>query len=266
MAKLKALLHLPLLALGLLSAPVLHAQKPATDADQNAAQAQAILGQMIKALGGDAWLNLKNEYREGRSASFYQGKPTGATVEYYEYHSWPTGDRIEFTKHHDVVQIYKGGQAWEITYRGLKPLPKDQLDEYLRRKQHSIETVVKLWLKDPRTILIYEGQHLAARHNSDKVTVISPENDSVTLYLDVQTHLPLKKTYQWRNPVYKDFDSESEEYDNYRSVDGFPTPFTVTRFKNDDMVNQKFLIRANYNLQLPADLFDEKAAEKRIKK
>lgn len=265
-ANIKSLLNVSLLALALACAPARQAQQPEADADKNAVHARAVLNQMIEALGGNAWLNLKNEYREGRAAAFYQGKPTGGTIEYYEYHSWKNGDRIEFTKHHDVVQIYKGDQGWEITYRGLKPLPKDQLDEFLRRKNHSIESAVKLWLKDPRSILIYDGQHLAARHNADKVTIISPENDSVTLYLDVQTHLPLKKTFQWRNPIYKDFDSESEEYDNYRPVDGIPTPFTVTRFKNDDMVSQKFLFRAQYNQAFPPDLFDEKAAENRLKK
>lgn len=242
------------------------AQTPSTDADKNAAQARAVLDEMVKALGGEAWLTLKNEHREGRAAAFYEGKPTGGTIEYYEFHVWPTGDRIEFTKHRDVVQIYKGDEAWEITYRGLKALPAEQHDDYVRRRNHSIETVVKVWLKDPRTILIYEGQHLAARHNADQVTVISPENESVTLFLDSQTHLPLKKSFQWRDPTYKDFNTESEEYDDYHTVDGIPTAFTVSRFKNGDLVSQKFLFRAKYNEELPADFFDEHAVERKIKK
>lgn len=256
-----------MLAMSVLAAA---AQKPAVDADKNAAQARVVLDQMVKALGGDAWLNLKCEHREGRAAAFYQGKPTGGTVEYFDYHVWGTGDRMEYTKHRDVVDIFKQNknqfEAWEITYRGLKPLPAEQTDEYQRRRRHSIETVVKVWLKDPQTILIFEGQHLAARHNADVVTVISPQNESETIYVDTQTHLPLKKTYQWRDAEYKDLDTESEEFDDYHTVDGIPTAFAVTRFKNDDMVSQRFLFRAKYNEELPADFFDEKVAEQRIKK
>jgi hypothetical protein len=66
------------------------------------------LDAMVKALGGDAWLNMQNREYQGRSAGFYHGKPSGATVEYWEIHQWPDHDRAEFTKHRDVVQIYNG--------------------------------------------------------------------------------------------------------------------------------------------------------------
>ena len=128
---------------------------------KNAQQARVALDAMVKALGGDAWLNMQNREYEGRTAAFYHGKPSGATAEYWEFHSWPDKDRIEFTKHRDVVQIYTGREGWEIIYSGKKPLPAEQVEDYLRRRDHSIETVIKQWLNDPKTILIYEGQQLA---------------------------------------------------------------------------------------------------------
>jgi hypothetical protein len=109
---------------------------------------------------------------------------------YFEFHQWPDHDRIEYTKHRDVVQFYVGRTGEEVTYKGKAPLPQDQVDDYLRRRDHSIETVVKTWLNDPETILIYEGQRLAERHLADQVTLISPDNDSVTIQTDTQTHLP----------------------------------------------------------------------------
>jgi hypothetical protein len=42
--------------------------------------------------------------------------------------------------------------------------------------------------------------------------------------MDVQTHLPLRRTFQWRDPVYKDKNLDAEEYDDYHTIDGFPTP------------------------------------------
>ena len=67
-----------------------------------------------------------------------------------EFHQWPDHDRIELTKHRDVVEFYLGREGWEVTYRGKKPMDKEILDDYLRRRDHSIETVVKVWLKDPK--------------------------------------------------------------------------------------------------------------------
>jgi hypothetical protein len=84
--------------------------------------------------------------------------------------------------------------------------------------------------------------------------------------MDVQTHLPLRRTFEWRDPVYKDKNLDAEEYDDYHVVDGFPTPFNVTRFLNEDMTRQQFLDHANYNQPLAADFWSVDAAERRIKK
>jgi hypothetical protein len=220
----------------------------------------------VQALGGQAWLKMKNQMRQGHVAAFYQGKPNAGTTKYWEFHAWPDRDRIEFTTHRDVVQFYLGRTGSEVTYKGKAPLPQDQVDDYLRRRDHSIETAVKLWLNDPKTILIYEGQHLAARHLADQVTLISPENEAITILMDTQTHLPLRRSFEWRDPVYKDKNVDAEEYDDYHTMDGFPTPFTITRFKNDDMTRQYFLDHVSYNQELPADFWSVDAAERRIKK
>ena len=33
--------------------------------------------------------------------------------------------------------------------------------------------------------------------------------------MDVQTHLPLRRSFQWRDPLYKDKNTDAEEYDDY---------------------------------------------------
>jgi hypothetical protein len=255
------------LALVLLAWP--HGIRTQTTEDagaKNAKQARAALDAMIQALGGQAWLNIKNMERDGHAAAFFHGTPDVGTTEYFEFHQWPDHDRIEFTKHRDVVQFYVGRTGQEVTYKGKAPLPQDQVDEYLRRRDHSIETVIKTWLNDPQTILIYEGQRLAERHLADQVTLISPQNEAVTIQMDTQTHLPLRRTYQWRDPVYKDKNLDSEEYADYHVMDGFPTAFTITRTKNDEMIREYFLVHVKYNQDLPGDFWDVGAAERRIKK
>ena len=255
------------LAIALLAWP--HGMQTQTADDmgaRNAKQARAVLDAMIQALGGPAWLSMKNMERQGQVAAFFHGRPDLGTMEYFEFHQWPDHDRIELTKHRDVVQFYVGRTGEEVTYRGKTPLPQDIVDDYLRRRDHSIETVVKTWLNDPKTILIYEGQRLAERHLADQVTLISPDNDSVTIQTDTQTHLPLRRTFQWRDPEYKDKNTDAEEYDDYHVMDGFPTPFTISRYKNDDEIRQYYIVHVKYNQDLPADFWSVDAAEHRIKK
>jgi len=235
-------------------------------ATKNADQAKAVLDAMVKALGGDAWLNMQNEMMQGHLAAFFHGQPNPGTTEFWDFHAWPDKDRIEYTKHRDVVQFYLGRAGWEVTYRGKKALPKDQVDDFLRRRDHSIETAVKVWMKDPRTILVYEGQRLAERHLAQQVTLISADNQAVTILSDAQTHLPLRRSFEWRDPVYHDKNLDAEEYDDYHLVDGFPTPFTITRFKNGEVERQLFLDKVEYNRQLAPEFWDVDAATRKIKK
>lgn len=255
--------------LTLLALAVPPATRPQTGTDQeakNAQQARQALDRMVQALGGQAWLDVKNQVREGFIGAFFHNQPNPGTTQFWECHEWPDHDRIEFTKHRDVVQFYLGRQGWEVTFRGKKEMQKDSLDDFLRRRDHSIETVIKVWLKDPNTILLYEGQRMASRHMAEQVTLISAQNESVTILIDTSTHLPLRRSFEWRDPVYKDKNVDAEEYDNYHTVDGLPTPLSITRFKNDEMTRQYYINKVQFNQQLPADFWDVNTANKHIKK
>lgn len=255
------------LAMLMLAWPLATQTQAADDAGaKNAQQARAALDAMVQALGGQAWLTMKNSMRQVTVAAFFHGKPSGGMGAFWEYHAWPDQDRIEFSKHSDVVQFFLGREGWVVNSSGKKALPKEQLDDYLRRRDHSIETVVKYWLSDPKTILVYEGQRLAERHLADQVTLISPQNEAVTIQMDTQTHLPLRRTFEWRDPVFKDKNIDAEEYDDYHTFDGFPTAFTITRFKNQEIIRQYFLVHVSYNQQLPPDFWSVDAAARRIKK
>jgi len=259
------------LALSLMALPLgMRAQAAADPGDdsgaKNAKQARAVLDAMVQALGGQAWLKIKNIERQGQVAAFFHGRPDLGTTMYFEFHQGPDHDRIEYTKHRDVVQFYVGRTGEEVTYKGKAALPQEQVDDFMRRRDHSIETVVKTWLDDPKTILIYEGQRLAERHLADQVTLISSSNDSVTIQTDTQTHLPLRRTFQWRDPEYKDKNTDAEEYDDYHVMEGFPTPFTISRYKNDDEIRQYYLLHVKYNQELSADFWSVDEAEKKIKK
>jgi hypothetical protein len=255
------------MAMILLAAPsTMWAQTASDDSQQNAKQARTALNAMVLALGGDAWLTMKNQVMQQRVAAYFHGQPSGGAAESWEYHAWPDRDRIEFSRHRDVVQFYLTRVGYEVTFKGKAPLPQEQVDDFLRRRDHSIETAIRLWLNDPKTILIYEGQRMVANRMADQVTLISAGNEAVTILTDAQTHLPLCRTFEWRDPVNKERDVDSEQYDDYHSIDGIPTPFTVSRFKNDDLIRQYLLVHVSYNQELPADIWSVDAAERRIKK
>ena len=252
---------LPVLLL-LACALSLSAQAPAGSTASNAGKARAALDAMVQALGGNRWLSVQNSYIEGSIAAFYESKPTGVNVRYWQW-TTPTEERIDLSdKSHDKfnwVQIYTDRQCWEITYQGKRAMAQDVCSAAIRRRDHSIQTAVRLWMKNPNTLLIYDGQSLSERHLADQVTLLDEGNDAITIQMDAETHLPLSCSWSWRDPVYHDKDTDTEEYAEYHLIDGIQTPFTITRLHNGDMVQQRFVLKAAYDVSLPPDGFNSDA-------
>ncbi len=220
-----------------------------------------LLDQMVLALGGPLWLNRSTLYREGHTASFFRGAPTGSVVDFWSFREFPVNgqpdvERIEYTKKRDVVHIWTRETGVEVTYKGKTTLPALQVDEELRRQKHSVEEVVRTWLKQPGVMVLAEGTTMVERRMADKVTVLSANNDAVTIELDVTTHLPLRRTFEWRNETFKDHDEDAEEYEDYHTVQGLPTAYSITRYHNGDMASQLFVKKVEYGRPMDAALFD----------
>ncbi len=230
------------------------ASVPADQQDQD--KAKALVDQMIKALGGDAYLNIQEVSQEGRTYSFHLGRPTSEGLLFWRFYQYPDKDRIELTKKRDVVEVFNGEKGAEITYKGVRPMDTKELTDYLRRRKYALDVVLREWLHQPGVALFYEGPTVADQQAVEKVTIMNAQNQAVTLFIDSNTHLPVKKSFSWRDPTDKERNVEEEGYDNYRPADGIMTPFVVTRYYNGEMSNQRFLNAVAYNKMVSASMFN----------
>ena len=266
------------IAIGLLTTQPLLSQArdiPSAAPTQTAGETQEqrghkLLDQMLEALGGDAWLNRKNVRELGHLARFFQGSPTGVVVDFSSTRQFanggrPDAERIGFItdksmilpgKKIDIVQIWINNAGHEVTYKGNTTLPKNQVDDYYRRQDHSIESIYRVWLKSPGVMVLDEGSTMVERRLTERVSILSANNDAVTLDIDVATHLPRRRTFEWRNTTFKDHDEDAEEYDDYHTIQGLPTALTITRYHNGDMASQTFLSKAEYDVDTPPGTFD----------
>jgi hypothetical protein len=251
------------------------APAPSAAAQTDTERGRQLIDQMVTALGGEAWLNRTTIQIDGRTSSFFHGEPNPYITEYHELRrlpapntavsALPEADRVGFLtergmiepgKKIDVVQIWTKGNGYEITYKGQTTLPKDQVEDYYRRSAHSIETVVHTWLKAPGVMVVSEGTIMVERRLANRVTVLTADNDAVTLDLDTTTHLPLRRTFRWRNPQFKDYDEDAETYDDYHTFQGLPTALTITRYHNGEIAGQRYLTKIVYNLPMDPSQFD----------
>jgi hypothetical protein len=226
------------------------------EAIQNSNKAKSIIEEGIKALGGDAYLTIRDREQQGRGYAFHHGRPSGAGGPIWTFFEFPDKERVEFTKERDIAQVFVGNKGYEITYKGPHPVEAKDLEDYLRRRHFSLDTVLRNWVNDPSVVLLYDGNAIAAEHPALRVTLVNSQNEAVSLFFDVDSHLPVKKSFEWRDPVDKQKNLEEEVYDNYKPVSGIMAPYSITRFFNGDMANQRFLNSVTINQALDPAMFD----------
>jgi hypothetical protein len=234
------------------------ASQEAPVAQENSAKAKALLDQAIQALGGDAYLHIQDMTQQGRTYSFHRGEATSTGVLFWRFVKYPDKERIELTKQRDVADVFNGVKGYEITFKGTAQLDSKILADYLRRRDHSLDLVLRKWINEPGVALFYEGSAIAADKPAEQVSIMNAKNDSVTLYIDSTTHLPLKKMFTWRDPTDNLLNKEEEIYDAYRPTQGIMTPYSLTRFYNGEMSNQRFLNNVTYNNSLNESMFEAK--------
>jgi hypothetical protein len=252
------------LMMGALSTALLEAQAPRVASVVNQRQAHAVLTATIEALGGAAWVSLRTSREHVRIASYFQGSPTGEVADAVISREHPTKERIDLDKG-KVVQIFYGASGWEVTYKGKKDLPEEKIEDHARWQKHSLRRVLGRWLGDPATVILDDGPEQVERHAAEKFILMHATDDAVTLDIDAQSHMPLRLSFEWRDPRFHDKDVDTVEFDNYHRIDGIATPFTVTRTHNGETVQQTFLLQEEYNLELPPNLFDPDYAAAHLK-
>jgi hypothetical protein len=241
----------------------------------NARKARAVLDQTVQALGGEPYLTYENRLEEGRYYPLYHGRTESTGIAYRYYVQYPDKDRFEVlgakaihiipgqidiggvkSNKADLVLIHNGDKGYETTYKGTAAQDKLELENYLRRRGHSLEWIFRKWVRDPNVALFYDGQAVVNGKETEGVTLLNNQNDSVSVYLDLNSHYPVKISYSWRDPKDKQKDVEEEIYDGYKLVQGIWTAHSVTRYFNGETSQQRFINTASYNLKLPDSMFE----------
>jgi hypothetical protein len=230
------------------------------EAQGNQQKARAVLDKMIATMGGQNYLTVQDSYSEGRYGRFHNEQQVGG-AEFFRYWEWPDKDRWELTKQRDVIQLFLGDTAWEVTYRGaheMDPKKDDSVRLALIRRHYALENILRTWLNAPGTALFDEGQSLTEARMTERITVINAQNEAATILVSTDTHLPVARTFTIRDPQSHDRDTETEIYDNWRLVQGINTPYSTAIKRNGEMIRQQFLSSITYNNHPPENIFSPK--------
>jgi hypothetical protein len=226
--------------------------------DQTVKKARNLLTQMIEAMGGQSYMDIRTVEQTGLSYSFYNGKPDSLGTEFYRIVKFPDKERVELTKKRDVIYIENGDNGYEVSYKGTTLQDPKTWHDYVRRRNFSIDTLLREWLKQPGTQIYYEGTAIAEQRMADVVSIVNAKNQSASISIDQVTHLPIKKTFVYRDPLDHQKDEEGEIYGNWRMEGGLNTPHSIVRTHNRDYTNQRFIKTVTFNVPAADSLFDAK--------
>ena len=143
----------------------------------NARKARAVLDETILTLGGDWYLTYQSKEETGRYYPLYHGRTTSTGIPYNYYIEYPDKDRFEIIRTKDIhvipgtidiggvksknkfdlVLIHNGDKGYETTYKGTAAQEPEDLQNYLRRRPHSLEWIFRKWIRDPNVAFFYEG-------------------------------------------------------------------------------------------------------------
>ena len=103
-----------------------------------------------------------------------------------------------------------------LTRGTLADVPFGQMPEkpstadYMRRLNYSLDWVLRKWLNEPGVALFYNGPSVAAQKQAQQVSIINAHDQSVTIDIDYDSHLPIRKTFTWRDPADRQKNEEGE--------------------------------------------------------
>lgn len=222
-------------------------------------KARQVVQQAISALGGPAYLHFRGRRGQGHLFTFnLRGQLANPGTVFWSYYRYPDAERIELTKHRNVIYIYNGRHGWNVNFRGVTPLGPSVMRRFRQAQAHSLDAILRKWAENPRTLMLYHGANLATARPVEKVSFYAAGGLSATVSFSVQTHLPLEVSWRTHNPYTGGFSRKSVTFGNYQPFDGIETPLVVESYEGAIPRQEEYFTSIHYG-PLPAKLFEPPA-------
>ncbi len=234
-------------------------------AEDAASRGKRVVYDALKAMGGDSFLAMKDRVETGRAYSFFRSELSGLSMAkiYTRYLPEPGAgglavrERESFgTKEEDGAVLLTGEGAWEITFRGARPLEAERLQNYKDSTLRNIFYILLRRLNEPGMMFYSQGSDILQNQPVEIVDITDSENRTVTVYFGKSDGLPVRQVFKRRNPTYKDFDTEVTIYSKYKDVGGgVKWPLDVRRERNGEKIFEMYCDSVAINQNLPDTLF-----------
>jgi hypothetical protein len=244
-------------------------------ADTAKARGKQLVDKIIYALGGDAFRNMRTRTETGRAYSFYREQLSGlAVARIYTKYLAPDSSsgilemqRQVFGKKLEDAVLFTTSEAFDVTYRGAKPLADERVKQFRETTLQDIFYILRQRLTEPGIEFEAAGSDVVENRPAEALDVFDAENRKVRVWVDPTTYLPSKQRFYRWDPTINDRREEVTRYSKYRNVgNGVMWPFDTERERDTEKIFQLFSEKVTVDDQLPESMFELPNGIKILKK
>jgi hypothetical protein len=231
-------------------------------AETHEQRGKRVVYEALDALGGQAFLQMQDRTEAGRAYSFYREQINGLSIAtIYTRYLAPVPGKVEqrerqaFFKDKSAAVLFTENGAWDITFRGSRPLEDKRYEQYLDSTLRNVFYILRQRLNEPGMQFYSQGSDIYENQPVEIVDITDADNRTVTIYFNQDTKLPIKQTFKRRNEDYHDFDTETSIFSKYRDSGGVKWPWDIRRDRNGEKVYEMYSESVEVNKDLKDELF-----------
>lgn len=215
----------------------------------------------VEAMGGSAFLNVDDMASEGNYFVFDRYGASSPLVKFRDYTKLPDKSRFELGNKKNPMEIsifnLEKNEGWiQEGQEETEAATPDDMRDFRNAVKHSMEILFRTRYKDPDNKLFYLGPGDGRDITLDRVKLIDPENDEVTVYFNRMTKLPEKLEYK-RVDQKGVRQREVREFSQWHWIQDVRTSLRTDGYTNGRQSFQIHIIKIEYNNDLPDTLFSK---------
>jgi hypothetical protein len=226
-----------------------------------------LMQQALAALGGPAYLSMRDRTEVGRAYSFYREQLTGLSEAHFYIRYLPAPvptppdflgieERQSFGKKQDNSVIFSHNQGFDVTFRGARPLPDERVQRYQESTLCDILYILHHRFNEPGLQAVAVSSDVVENQRVETVEITDLQNRTLTVHFSAASHLPVAQRRFRRDPMFKDRIEEVTRYSEYVVVPGgVMWPKQVSREREGEKIYQMFAESVKINIGLAESLF-----------
>jgi hypothetical protein len=230
--------------------------------DDGQQRARAVLEAATQAMGGEKFLNARTVIGKGMYTRFDEKGELNFLASFIDSIAYPDKERTEFGHGKKrFIQTNVGATGWiyDAPQKAIRDQTEEQVEDFKRGLRRNLDSILRRW-RNPGVQLRYVGEkEIGFRQRGQGVEITFPLDgegkEVVTIYVDPQTHYPVKLAY----------DNEEDRFFLFREFDGIIMPLRIDHYEDGVLRARISYNSAQFNQPIDPQLFEKPSHPDKVK-